>query len=114
MYAGPLPPAKQLEEYEKIIPGLAERLVQRMEKQSDHRMVLEAKVVKNDIVKSYVGQFFAFIISMSAIGAGYQAIISGQNPWGIAPIVTSLIGLVTVFIVGKKRHEKSLQQRKEN
>jgi uncharacterized membrane protein len=44
-HSGPLPDSHTLEEYNRIIPNGAERIMTVFEKQSDHRMELEKKVV---------------------------------------------------------------------
>jgi uncharacterized membrane protein len=40
-YSGPLPPSEELERYNQVVPGLADRLVTTFEKQASHRMELE-------------------------------------------------------------------------
>src|SRR5437868_4554614 len=40
-YRGPLPPPEMLAEYDRHIPGLAERIVRSWEQQSGHRQTLE-------------------------------------------------------------------------
>ncbi len=43
-HSGPLPDSHTLEEYNRIIPNGAERIMIVFEKQSDHRMELEKKL----------------------------------------------------------------------
>jgi len=44
-FSGPLPPPQALREYDQIVPGLATRIVAQAERQTEHRISLEAKVV---------------------------------------------------------------------
>ena len=43
-FMGPIPSPQDLARYEAVIPGLGDRLINRFEKQSDHRMALESAV----------------------------------------------------------------------
>lgn len=54
-YSGALPPPEMLKQFEEVLPGLAERLVSRMEKQSDHRMKLEGIAVPAQLSESKRG-----------------------------------------------------------
>lgn len=47
-FAGPLPHPDILERYDKIVPGLAERIVKMAEGQSQHRQGLEHMVVQSN------------------------------------------------------------------
>ena len=42
--SSPLPSPKELREYEQIVPGIADRLINSLEKQQNHRMELEKTV----------------------------------------------------------------------
>ena len=42
-YSGPMPHPEMLAEYERITPGLADRIVALAERQANHRMMLESK-----------------------------------------------------------------------
>ncbi len=57
-WIGPLPPPRLLEQYNKILPGLAERIVSLTEAQSKHRQHLEKTVVESQVKESYRGQLF--------------------------------------------------------
>ena len=44
-YSGPIPPASELEKYEKIQQGAADRIIRMAEKQSSHRQAMETKML---------------------------------------------------------------------
>ena len=114
-YSSPLPPAAELERYEVIYPGFAERLMNRYEKQSDHRMALETKVVESGIKNSARGQVFAFILASMTIGIGAFLIYQNKDILGIASILGSLATLVGVFIYGNKsKKDERIQKAKAN
>jgi uncharacterized membrane protein len=45
MYIGPIPPPSIMEGWEKVLPGSADRILKMAEKQSAHRISIEAKVI---------------------------------------------------------------------
>lgn len=114
-YSGPFPPAAELERYEAIYPGFAERLMNRYEKQSDHRMELETKVIESGIKNSARGQVFAFILASLTICVGAFLIYRNKDILGIAAILGSLATLVGVFIYGNKsKKDERIQKSKAN
>jgi len=106
-YQGPLPAPQILDQYDKIVPGAAERLISLWERQVEHRQELEKKVIKSDIAQSYFGSVLGFFIAISAIGSGTFLAYTGHPTEGISAIITALVGLISVFGWG------SYQRRKE-
>lgn len=109
---GPLPDPDTLREYEQVYPGIAERIVQRFEKEAEHRHAIEHKIVDAEILhqKSSMaafryGQFFAFtiaIVGLTVSGVGVYHATSTGHAWAAASIGgVSLATLVGVFIYGR-------------
>ena len=61
IHAGPLPPPKQLSEYEEICPGAAERIIQMAESQITHRQELEKLAANTNARNSLLGICCGFI-----------------------------------------------------
>jgi len=108
-YVGPLPPPQLLAEYEEILPGLAQAIVDTAQKEQDFRhktthyeQETERKFYRQAAIKTYLGQIGAFVISMTTLGGSFWVINSGHSAAGIAGIVTALTILAAVFIVGKR------------
>lgn len=112
-FSGPVPPPAILESYERIVPGIAQKIFEAADRQALHRQGLEKQLIAHNIKKSYFGQCSAFIITMTAIILGFVLIMNGKNAEGISSIITSLVGLSTVSIYGKRKHDKELKQRRE-
>jgi len=74
---GPLPPPEILQKYNQVEPGLAERIVSMVEKQSEHRRSLEKKVVFSGERRALLGQIMAFVIAL--VGIAYP---SGEHMSG--------------------------------
>jgi uncharacterized membrane protein len=120
-HSGPLPPPEQLASYDKVLPGLAERIVHRderiltmAEKQAEHRQKLESFVITRNARSAAVGQALAFII---AIVFGSFAFVLGSNGHELSASVlggAELVSLVTVFILGRrKQSQENASKRKE-
>ncbi len=95
-----------LKQYDEVIPDGANRILQMAEKQSDHRMTLETKVIDSDIARSRWGLAAGFVITIAAIIGGVIVAMNGQ-PWAgttIAGIPTA--GLVGVFVIGSATRSK--------
>lgn len=110
VYSGPLPPSSELANYEKIKPGLADRIVHMAENEQSHRHALEAqelgmtqRQINAAVRESFLGQIFAFLIAIFTVAAGAFTAIQG------APIPGSILGtaglaaIVYAFIQGRKQ-----------
>lgn len=110
-WGGPLPAPKALKEYEVILPGLAERIVKMAENQGTHRISLESSVVKSQLTQSGRGQLLGFAISIICLIATVWLALNNHDT--VAAIVggTTLVGLVTVFVLGKKEQKSDLNRK---
>jgi uncharacterized membrane protein len=112
-YSGPIPPPDLLKKFDEIDPGRAARLMDWAEDQSRHRMAIEARVIKNDIIKSWVGLVSAFVLTMTAIILGFILIYCGHDWAGSVVSTSGLAGLAGTFIYGtssqrRERTEKAM------
>lgn len=69
-YVGPLPAPADLQAYELILPGAAERIIQAFETQTSHRHELERTVITGSEGRSGRGQILTFIVLMSGVLGG--------------------------------------------
>lgn len=117
-YSGPLPPASELEKYDHVLPGLAERIISLTEKEQIHRHAIETEAVRAETLdmekarlEARIGQIFAFAIALLAIGGGIYCTITGHPVAG--PIISSggLVMVVTAFIKGRQEKENEQKGR---
>lgn len=99
--SGPLPSAKELAEYEQVVPGSGQLIVQKFAQQSDHRRELEAVVVKGNDRRANRGQWMAWSLSAMALLGGTYLIATGKPTAGLVAIIGAISGLVIVFVTGK-------------
>lgn len=104
-FAGPLPPADQLQKYEEVMPGAADRIFKMAEDQAHHRQEMEATVIKSNSRDSMLGVIFAFILGLVIIGGGIYLAIKGHKygPW---LTLGGAAGLISVFIYGTRSSKK--------
>ena len=99
-YSGPIPPPAMLEQYDRVVPCAAARILKMAEDQSAHRQELEKKAIRSDVRNSLLGIIAAFVITLSAFGVVVFTVQKGQAiP---ATILGSgvIVGLASAFIYG--------------
>lgn len=106
--SGFLPAPEDLEQYEKLYPGMTKILMDEFQKQTSHRIKMESMVVTSGIQNMQRGQIFAFIIALVVIFGGFALVFVGKNIFGLAAILGALATLIGVFIYGNisKRKER--------
>lgn len=105
-FSGPLPPPQILEEYDRIAPGSATRIIAMAEKQADHRRRLETQIVSSDIANSRVGLFCGLAIGIGGLAAGTIIAIKGNPQAGVGMGFLTLGSLVSVFVYGSRLRVK--------
>lgn len=110
--SGPVPPPQILQHYNDVIPDAAERIMRMAEKQSNHRIELEGRVIKSDIIKSYTGMFLATTIAIYGLYIAKEIAING-NPWAAGIIAAlDLGGLISVAIYNGAIQKKERDERR--
>ena len=110
----PMPSAKQMSEYEEIVPGYVERWLAMREKQALHCMSMEEKQQKHIhkieqantygiLISRILGQIYGLGIGLSAIGCTVYFARIGQA-WTAADFgSTGIAGLVSVFVIENRK-----------
>ncbi|MGC2283668.1 MAG: DUF2335 domain-containing protein [Candidatus Acidiferrum sp.] len=113
-FSGPLPPPEILEKYNQVMPGLAERIISMAEQQGKHRQGLERTVVESNAFVQKVGPFLGFVVAMTAVIGGIELVLRGKDGYGLAAIITALASLAGVFIYGKSKQRKDLDNKAQD
>lgn len=107
-YQGPLPPPAMMEDYDRIIPDGANRLMNLLEQQTSHRIAMEEKLVSGNILVTRTGQLIAAVLSvffgLVAAFLGYF----GHDVLAGSIGVTTIIGLAVVFVLGKEPGQRDV------
>lgn len=109
--SGPLPAPQELAEYDLVVPGAADRIITRFEKQSDHRMNLETSVIKHDNVRAYLGMVGGFLLQAGVIW-GTVKLGAGGHEWSAAALGGggSVTGLSTIWASWRRSQERAGRQ----
>jgi len=110
-FSGPIPPPKILKGYNEAVKDGAERVVAMAEKQLNHRIQLEDYAIKEELKQSKIGQIFGFILGfVGLLSASILALLGHETTAGIFG-TTTIIGLVTVFVLGGKSSQKDVSDK---
>ena len=107
-HSGPLPDPETLHHYNELIPNGAERIMQMTESQQKHRHELEMRVIPSQLNQSRNGQWFGFLLGLIGLGCGTFLAYNGQTTVGGIIAGTTVVSLVSVFVIGKKIQKKDL------
>lgn len=110
-YSGPLPPPATLAEYERVVPGLAERIVVQFEEQGRHRRTLELKVVESNATAQLRGQIVGGVIAIAAMVTAIVLMAMGLTTAGIVLFIADFATLAAVFITGRRGQEREREAR---
>lgn len=101
--SGPLPAPYELEHYNEIIQNGAERIMIMAEKEQNHRHKIEEKVNFANTKIAVRGQWIGvFVVILGFALGGYLTLNEHDTVGGIV-LGSTLVGLVTVFVVGRTR-----------
>lgn len=112
-YSGPLPPPDMLRAFEDRLPGSGQLILQVFKDEGEHRRTLERMALDGDLedrkadrAEASRGQRYGLFIAVlglllsgavSIFGPSPQAVWAGSALGGV-----TLLGLVTVFIAGRR------------
>jgi len=107
-YTGPLPPAREMAAYGKVMSDAPERIMQMAEAQAAHRQTSEMKIIDAAIRSERRGQLFGFSIIFITITCGFYLAVVDKNPEGFGIIIGAVAGLagLTWFNRARDKHDK--------
>lgn len=101
-WEAPLPPPAILEDFDRVVPGAAERIVDAWETESKHRRALEVSEQRSFYRDGMAGKVFAFIFVIAALGAASFCAYLGAE-WAAVILGGGTIGsVVWAFVQGRK------------
>jgi uncharacterized membrane protein len=100
-FSGPLPHPKHLAEYDRVLPGAANRIIAMAEKEQEHRHQWEDRSLKFDFSYSILGIILGFLIALALLILAYVSSQSGHPTVSMAFLAASTVGMVASFINGR-------------
>ncbi|MBV4358447.1 DUF2335 domain-containing protein [Pinibacter aurantiacus] len=113
-HQGPIPPASELQRYNEINPGFADRIISMAEREQKARLELNLsssekvfEIEKNKVSITKRGQWFALVIVIFILlFASFVAYLGYAN--AAAGLVGAVVvGVIVSFVGGKKREAES-------
>lgn len=102
MYSGPLPPAEDYDRYEHTLPGAANRILEMAEKQLEHRLNNENKIIDNTIKQTNRGQIFGASVSFFGLIVSFILGMYGHDILAGSIGVTTVISLAVLFVTNRE------------
>jgi uncharacterized membrane protein len=97
-WSGPLPPPAALDEFNRIVPGGAERIFAQFEAEGARRRELERRQSKFVVRDVHIGQGLAGLFALSGLAVAALAIVYNA-PWAATIIGGGTIGpIVYAFL----------------
>lgn len=93
-WSGPIPPPAMLAEFDRVVPGAAERILRLTEQETGHRIEWEKKALDANISESRRGQWLGAGISALAVTGAVWAALAGVHY--VVPI--ALVGVPVMAI----------------
>lgn len=101
-FSGPLPPPDVLDRYNQVTPDAANRIIAMAEQETGHRRDMERLIISNEYKEARMGQICAVFIGSLTIIAGSVISVFGAPLAGVVIGGCGVIGLVSVFVLGRK------------
>lgn len=111
LFVGPLPHPDLLAQYDKIVPNGADRIMCMAEKQMQHRLDIQSRLLDSDIRSSDRGLIFGFVIAITIIAGGFGLIIAGYEGLGIAAVIAPLVSIVGVFVYTRQTRKREEEEK---
>lgn len=112
-FQGPLPPPEVLEQYGRIVPNGADRIVAMAESQMRRRQALESAVVNGNVEAQRRGQVMGFILGLVAILGGIGLIAFDKDVEGLSAIITAFVALASVFVYGRVEQRRERERKRD-
>jgi uncharacterized membrane protein len=110
-YRGPLPHPRHLQSYERICPGLADRIVAMAEKAHERQENRLDRAMTYEYEDRRLGQHLGFMALVAVLIAGTICLLSGHEIIGSGLFGAAVIGTVVgTFVHGRRSGSPSMQE----
>ena len=92
-HADPLPDPESFREYNELLPGAANRILEMAEKEMQHRQAIESSVERRQVR----GQTFGFILALASLIGALLLLLAGESIVGLVLMLAVLSRLIAPF-----------------
>lgn len=97
-HLGRLPSPEALERFDRVLPGLADRITTMSEGWARDQWLNNRTTRWSTIL----GQVFAFVVAMTIILGGFYLVLHDKSPEGITAVVGTVGAIVAAFIYRRR------------
>lgn len=98
IFVGPLPPAQELQRYDKVLEGAADRILRMAESEQAHGQQMDREALAADREIASRGQHYALIATGSLGAAGLVLGLTGHDWLGGVCFISALFPVVASFL----------------
>jgi uncharacterized membrane protein len=109
-HSGPLPPARQLGDYNDVLPGLADRIVRMAELEQQHRHMIEEAEVAQPYVLARRGQTFGLLAMVVFLAFAGGLALRGEALLAAILGGIDLVAIIALFLTGQRDDEEVVEE----
>lgn len=113
-FSGPLPHPQNFEGYEKVLPGSADRIIKMTESQVNHRINIEGQIVKRSLNQKTLGIIIGGVATVIILFVATYLALKGHDWLAGVMVTTTILGVITVFVLGSKPDNKDGEKSANN
>lgn len=103
-YSGPLPSPEDFKAYKDVLDSAPERILAMAERQQEHRMAVEKRLLDIDARESHRGQVTGAVLVVLCVGAAVLLGLTGHD-WLAGAVVAITAAVATIFVLHKEPKE---------
>lgn len=105
-FQGPFPHPQILEQYNKVLPGAAERVFTLTENEQTHRHSIQNTAVTGAISRDRRGQWMGYTITLAVLAIAVFFAYKGNTAFAGTLITVDLVALAAIFVSGRGGNSK--------
>ena len=96
-----------LAKYDEVVEGAANRILSMAERQQQHRLNIEAHVIKVEGRRTYMGLLGGVIVTLASLAVAGVLVAAGHGGLGTLAALSPIAALAGVFVYGtrSRRHD---------
>ncbi|HET9896809.1 MAG TPA: DUF2335 domain-containing protein [Streptosporangiaceae bacterium] len=104
-WSAPLPPPEALEQYDKVVPGMAERILSLTERVLTGKIDILEKLANKEILAAKIGIIVAFGLTLLAFAASVAFFALSKQVAGLAFLSFPVVMLIRSFLFRSDRND---------
>ena len=101
-WIGPLPPPKALDEFDKVVPGLAREISDASLEEGKTRRRIVERQSRTAAFQGIAGTIFAFILAFVLAIGGLYLVAKGKALESLVPFAVALVPFLTALLFKRK------------